>query len=85
VLDHRARPEQVLRFVLEAVEAQGGEGIFIGYGRWPKRLMGKVVGMLPAGYVGQIVTLDTSTGLPSAVGRQDRREARLIVRRHPAP
>ena len=79
VLDFAARVEQALRFVIDTVDAQGGEGIFIGYGRQAKRLMGKVCAILPAGYQGEITTLDTAGGSPSALARKARHETRLRV------
>ena len=85
VVDSHARPEQLRRLVIQTVEAQGGEATFIGYGRWAKRLMGKVCQSLPADYRGQVITFDPASGSPAALGRKARRETRLYVRRGVGP
>ena len=86
LLDHQTSPERAVRLIISKVEAQGGEAVFIGYGRSARRLMDKVCRTLPAGYLGQTVTLDPASGSPAALGRRARREVRLHVRRTtPAP
>jgi len=85
VIDHKARPEQVLRFVIDTVEAEGGEALFLCYGRWAKRLTGKVCALLPAEYRGEVITMDPRSESPTAAGRKVRKEARLHVRRIGGP
>jgi hypothetical protein len=81
LLDRQTSPDKAIRLVISKVEAQGGAAIFIAYGRSAKRLMDEVCRILPAGHLGQTVTLDTSTELPGALGRKARRELRLRVQR----
>jgi hypothetical protein len=85
LLDHQTPPDKAVRLVISKVEAQGGEAIFIAYGRSAKRLMNQVCRTLPADYLGQTVTLDTSTGLPGALRRKALEEAHLHVRRIGGP
>ena len=85
LLDHQTPPDKAVRLVIAKVEEQGGEAIFIAYGRSAKRLMNEVCRILPAGYLGQTVTLDTSTGLPGALRREARKEVHLHVRRVGGP
>ena len=85
LLDHQTTPERAVRLVISKVEAQGGEAVFIGYGRSARRLMDKVCRTLPAGHLGQTVTFDPASGSQAAQGRKDRREVRLHVRRRTPP
>ena len=85
VIDHKARPEQVLRFVIDTVEAEGGDALFLCYGRWAKRLTGKVCALLPADFQGQVITMDPRSESPTAAGRKVRKEARLHVSRVGGP
>lgn len=80
-IDHQARPEQVLRFVVDKVEAQGGEAVFITHGRTGKRLMGNAVSNLSAEYRVDIITLDTTKKSPNVVIRKRRKETRWEIRR----
>ena len=84
-ISHRARPEQALRFILDTVEAEGGESLFIFYGRWAKRIAGKACASLPADHEGQIIMIDARSESPTAAGRKARKEARLHVRHVDGP
>jgi hypothetical protein len=85
LLDHQTPPDKAVRLVISKVEEQGGEAIFIAYGRSAGRLMDHVCRTLPAGYLGQNVILDPASETPAAQGRRARREVRLHVRRVGGP
>jgi hypothetical protein len=85
LLDHQTPPDKAVRLVISKVEEQGGEAIFIAYGRSAKRLMNEVCRTLPADYLGQTVTLNTPTGLPGALRRRTLKEVHLRVRRVGGP
>jgi hypothetical protein len=85
LLDHQTPPDKAVRLVISKVEDQGGEAIFIAYGRSAKRLIGKVCALLPADYQGQTASLDASTCLPGALRRRALWEVHLHVRRVGGP
>ena len=84
-LDRRSRPEQVVKWIIQNIEADGGTSTFVGFGRWAKRLFGKVEAMLPPGYECLLVRYSSDSRLETTKHRLQRHEVRLQVTAQQAP
>jgi hypothetical protein len=78
-VSRHARPSQLIEWVINTVEADGGKATFTGFGRNEKRILQRLEQDLPADYVTDLIRFEGDS--PAANRRKQTREMRLYVRR----